>query len=71
MFETCMLLAFLCAGLCQLLPPQPPPSRDLNSSTKSKPRTLRAKRTPGTPRTQAIGSYSPFGAEVHASRRLQ
>lgn len=26
MFETCMLLAFLCAGLCHLLPPQPPPS---------------------------------------------
>ncbi|MHB1399788.1 MAG: hypothetical protein ACYDAI_10430 [Trichloromonadaceae bacterium] len=72
MFETCMLLAFLCAGLCQLLPPPPPPpARDFNSSMESQPQPFGAKRPPGTLRTTASGAYSPFGADVPASRRLQ
>jgi hypothetical protein len=71
MFETCMLLAFLCAGLCQLLPPQPPPVRDLDSALESQPRPSRAKPSPGRLRATAGGAYASFGADVPAGRRLQ
>lgn len=71
MFETCMLLAFLCAGLCHLLPPQPPPSRGSGTKISQNQRQLGQTRIAGKSRPPSIGSLSPLGPGVPANRRFQ
>ncbi len=50
MFEACMLFAFLCAGLCQLLPPAPP-----RRSSLPRPAEPRRPRPRGQASPQEVG----------------
>lgn len=71
MFEACMLFAFLCAGLCHLLPPQPPAASDQDAPKGGrKPPTAH----PATRRTSQplhLGHQPHLGGAIPAYRRFQ
>lgn len=71
MFEPCMLLAFLCAGLCHLLPSQPPAAPDKEGFRGlSEPATTKFS-TLGRPHPRPPGPHSPINSGRPAWQRFQ